>query len=103
MVSWCFTTYFFDCYLFHSKMSIIIMIIIIIITLLHEDNTFGTGSSLTDGPPLTDVIKEMKRHIIIYSMYRVDALRKLSRLRAGYPILLQWRGRYDFSRLKTSP
>ena len=25
-----------------------------------------------------------------------------SRLLAGYPTLLQWRGRYDFSRLKTS-
>ena len=35
-------------------------------------------------------------------MYRVDALRTPSRLRAGYPTLLQWRGRYDFSRLKTS-
>ena len=45
----------------------------------------------------------MNRHTIIYSMYRVDALRTSSRLRAGYPTLLQWRGRYDFSRLKTSP
>ena len=35
-------------------------------------------------------------------MYRVNALRTPSRLRAGYPTLLQWRGRYDFSRLKTS-
>ena len=39
---------------------------------------------------------------IIYSMYRVNALRTPSRLRADYPTLLQWRGRYDFSRLKTS-
>ena len=31
----------------------------------------------------------MNIHIIIYSMYRDDALR---RLRAGYPALLQWRG-----------
>ena len=35
-------------------------------------------------------------------MYRVNALRTPSRLRAGYPTLLQWRGRYDFFRLKTS-
>ena len=49
-----------------------------------------------------DIIK-MNRHAstIIYSMYRVDALRTPSRLRAGYPTLLQWRGRYGFSRLKT--
>ena len=39
----------------------------------------------------------------IYSMYRVDALRTPGRLRAGYPTLLQWRGRYDLSRHKTSP
>ena len=46
----------------------------------------------------------MNRHActIIYNMYRVNALRTPSRLRAGYPTLLQWRGRYDFSRLKTS-
>ena len=46
----------------------------------------------------------MNRHACtnIYSMYRVNALRTPSRLRAGYPTLLQWRGRYDFSRLKTS-
>ena len=44
----------------------------------------------------------MNRHTSIYSMYRVDALRIPSRLRAGYPTLLQWRGRYDFPRLKTS-
>ena len=29
---------------------------------------------------------------VIYSMYSVDALRTPSRLRAGYPTLLQWRG-----------
>ena len=36
----------------------------------------------------------MNRHTctIIYSMYRVDALHTSSRLRAGYPTLLQWRG-----------
>ena len=45
----------------------------------------------------------MNRHTIIYSMYRVDALRRASRQRAGYPTQLQWRGRYDVSRLKTSP
>ena len=46
----------------------------------------------------------MIRHtcIIIYSMYRVDARRTSSRLQAGYPTLLQWRRRYDFSRFKTS-
>ena len=46
----------------------------------------------------------MNRHActIIYSMYRVNALRTPSRLRAGFPTLLQWRWRYDFSRLKTS-
>ena len=46
----------------------------------------------------------MNRHActIIYSMYRIYALRTPSRLRAGYPTLLQWSGRYDFSRLKTS-
>ena len=46
----------------------------------------------------------MNRHIctIIYSMYRVDALHTPSSLRAGYLTLLQWRGRGDFSRLKTS-
>ena len=47
---------------------------------------------------------KMNRHTctIIYIMLRVDALRTPSRLRAGYPTLLQWKGRYDFSRLKTS-
>ena len=35
-------------------------------------------------------------------MYRVYALRTPSRLRAGYLTLLQQRGRYDCSRLKTS-
>ena len=46
----------------------------------------------------------MNRHTctVNYSMYRVDAFRTSSRLRATYPTLLQWRGRYDFSRLKTS-
>ena len=46
----------------------------------------------------------MNRHActIIYSMYRVDAIHTPIRLRAGYPTLLQWRGRYDFPRLKTS-
>ena len=82
-------------------------VIIIIITLIQEDNIFGTDASLTYGPPLTDIDMLLKQgtynHIIIYSMYRVDALRTPSRLRAGYPTLLQWRGRYDFSRLKTSP
>ena len=44
----------------------------------------------------------MNRHTctIIYSMDRVDALRTPSRLRVGYPTLLQERGRYDLSRLK---
>ena len=87
--------------------SIIIIIIIIIITLFQEDNIFGRVASLTYGPQLTNVghdIIKMNRHActIIYSMYRVNALRTPSRLRAGYPTLLQWRGRYDFSRLKTS-
>ena len=36
-------------------------------------------------------------------MHRVDALRTPSRMRVGYQTLLQLRGRYDFSRLKTSP
>ena len=46
----------------------------------------------------------MNRHTIIYSRYRTNALRTPSRLRAGYlPRLSQWMGRYDFSRLKTSP
>ena len=85
----------------------IIIIIIIIITLFQEDNIFGRVASLTYGPQLTNVghdIIKMNRHActIIYSMYRVNALRTPSRLRAGYPTLLQWRGRYDFSRLKTS-
>ena len=46
----------------------------------------------------------MNRHActIIYSIYRVNALRTPSRLRAGYSNLLQWRGMYDFSRIKTS-
>ena len=84
-----------------------IIIIIIIITLFQEDNIFGRVASLTYGPQLTNVghdIIKMNRHActIIYSMYRVNALRTPSRLRAGYPTLLQWRGRYDFSRLKTS-
>ena len=83
------------------------VIIIIIITLFQEDNIFGRVASLTYGPQLTNVghdIIKMNRHActIIYSMYRVNALRTPSRLRAGYPTLLQWRGRYDFSRLKTS-
>ena len=86
---------------------LMIIIIIIIITLFQEDNIFGRVASLTYGPQLTNVghdIIEMNRHActIIYSMYRVNALRTPSRLRAGYPTLLQWRGRYDFSRLKTS-
>ena len=34
---------------------IIKIIIIIIITLFQEDNIFGTDTSLTYGPPLTDV------------------------------------------------
>ena len=38
----------------------------------------------------------MNINIIIYSMYRVDALRTPSRLRAGYQTLFLWRGRYDF-------
>ena len=82
-------------------------IIIIIITLFQEDNIFGRVASLTYGPQLTnvghDTIK-MNRHACtnIYSMYRVNALRTPSTLRAGYPTLLQWRGWYDFSRLKTS-
>ena len=80
---------------------------IIIITLFQEDNIFGRVASLTYGPQLTNVghdIIKMNRHACtnIYSMYRVNALRTPSRLRAGYPTLLQWRGRYDFSRLKTS-
>ena len=84
-----------------------LIIIIIIITLFQEDNIFGRVASLTYGPQLTNVghdIIKMNRHAckIIYSMYRVNALRTPSRLRAGYPTLLQWRGRYDFSRLKTS-
>ena len=79
----------------------------IIITLFQEDNIFGRVASLTYGPQLTNVghdIIKMNRHACtnIYSMYRVNALRTLSRLRAVYPTLLQWRGRYDFSRLKTS-
>ena len=45
----------------------------------------------------------MNIHTIIYSKYRADALHTPSRLRAGYPTLLKWRGRYDFSRLKTIP
>ena len=82
-------------------------LIIIIITLFQEDNIFGRVASLTYGPQLTNVghdIIKMNRHACtnIYSMYRVNALRTPSRLRAGYPTLLQWRGRYDFSRLKTS-
>ena len=86
---------------------LLIIIIIIIITLFQEDNIFGRVASLTYGPQLTNVghdIIKMNRHActIIYSMYRVNALRTPSRLRAGYPTLLQWRGRYDFSRLKTS-
>ena len=46
----------------------------------------------------------MNRHACanIYSMYRVNALRTPSRLRAGYPTILHRRGGYDFSRLKTS-
>ena len=81
-----------------------LLTIIIIITLFQEDNIFGRVASLTYGPQLTNVghdIIKMNRHACtnIYSMYRVNALRTL---RAGYPTLLQWRGRYDFSRLKTS-
>ena len=47
----------------------------------------------------------MNRHActIIYNMYRVDALRTPSRLRAGFPILLQWRGRYDFFQAQDQP
>ena len=91
----------------HVPCLVIIIIIIIIITLFQEDNIFGRVASLTYGPQLTNVghdIIKMNRHActIIYSMYRVNALRTPSRLRAGYPTLLQWRGRYDFSRLKTS-
>ena len=83
------------------------MIIIIIITLFQEDHIFGRVASLTYGPQLTNVghdIIKMNRHACtnIYSMYRVNALRTPSRLRAGYSTLHQWRGRYDFSRLKTS-
>ena len=47
----------------------------------------------------------MNKHActIIYSMYRVDALRTPSRLRAGYTTLLQWRGRYDFFQAQDQP
>ena len=83
-----------------------LVIIIIIITLFQEDNIFGRVASLTYGPQLTNVGHDIKMNrracTIIYSMYRVNALRTPSRLRAGYPTLLQWRGRYDFSRLKTN-
>ena len=50
-----------------------------------------------------DFIK-MNRHTctIIYSLYSVNVLRTPNRLRADYQTLLQWRGRYDFSRLKTN-
>ena len=66
-----------------------IIIIIIIITLFQEDNIFGRVASLTYGPQLTNVghvIIKMNRHActIIYSMYRVNALRTPSRLRAGF-------------------
>ena len=46
----------------------------------------------------------MNRHAytIIYSMYRVDALRTPIRLRAGYPTLLQWRG-VRFSQAQDQP
>ena len=81
---------------------------IIIITLFQEDNIFGRVASLTYGPQLTNVghdIIKMNRHActIIYSMYRVNALRTPSRLRAGYPTLLQWRGRYDFFQAQDQP
>ena len=61
------------------------IIIIIIITLFQEDNIFGRVASLTYGPQLTNVghdIIKMNRHActIIYSMYRVNALRTPSRL-----------------------
>ena len=49
------------------------------------------------------MLLKMNRHTIIYSMYRVDALRTPSRLRAGYPTLLQWRGSYDFYQAQDQP
>ena len=72
---------------------LIIIIIIIIMTLFQEDNIFGRVASLTYGPQLTNVghdIIKMNRPActIFYSMYRVNALRTPSRLRAGYPTLL---------------
>ena len=72
-------------------MSVLIIIIIIIITLFQEDNIFGRVASLTYGPQLTNVGHDnikMNRHActIIYSMYRVNALRTPSRLRAGPPV-----------------
>ena len=47
----------------------------------------------------------MNRHActIIYSMYRVNALRTPSRLRAGYPTLLQWRGGVRFFQAQDQP
>ena len=85
---------------------IIIIIIIIIITLFQEEHIWQSCQSniwSSINKCRHDIIK-MNRHActIIYSMYRVNALRTPSRLRAGHPTLLQWRGRYDFSRLKTS-
>ena len=47
---------------------------------------------------------EQKSNHLQYSMYRVDGLPKPSKLRAGYPTLIQRRGGGgDLSRLKTSP
>ena len=77
----------------------IIIIIIIIITSFQEDNIFDIWQSCQSNIWSSinkcwhDIIK-INRHAcaIIYSMYRVDALRTPIRLRAGYPTLLQWMG-----------
>ena len=83
----------------------LLLIIITTTTLFQEDTIFGTNASLTYGP-------QIQKHTCVWSLPNNEnylqylqsrwGLRTSSMLRAGYPTLLAWRGRYDLSRLKTS-
>ena len=64
--------------------------------LFQEDNIFGTNASLTYGPQLHIYVWENATYLqYVQSRW---GLRTPSLLRAGYPTLLNWRGRYDLSK-----
>ena len=69
-----------------------------------KNNIVGTNDSLTYGPRLQSRNDIGNWTCINYLQYVQSrwGLRTPSLLRAGYPTLLTWRGRYDLTRLKTS-